>query len=266
MTSRPSPCGRLYKDAYERDSCGFGLIASLDDRASHWLVRTAMTSLNRLTHRGAIAADGKTGDGCGLLLKRPEGFLRALADEAGITLSARFACGLVFLSQEPKLAEAARTALAAQLQRQGLELAGWRVVPIDPAACGAEALKTLPRIEQVFVNCPLPQLDEAAFNRRLYMVRRLTEKALSADRAFYIPSRSASTIVFQAVMPQSWRSFTPIWPTRGSRARSRCSTSASRPTRCRSGASRTRTATSPTMGKSTRSRVTATGRARAVRS
>ena len=147
---------------------------------------------------------------CGLLLKRPEGFLRALAAEAGITLSARFACGLVFLSQEPKLAEAARTALAAQLQRQGLELAGWRVVPIDPAACGAEALKTLPRIEQVFVNCPLPQLDEAAFNRRLYMVRRLTEKALSADRAFYIPSLSASTIVFKGmVMPQYLAQFYP---------------------------------------------------------
>ena len=62
----------LYKDAYERDSCGFGLIASLDDAPSHWLVRTAITSLNRLTHRGAIAEDGKTGDGCGLLLKRPD--------------------------------------------------------------------------------------------------------------------------------------------------------------------------------------------------
>src|SRR5438477_628011 len=62
-----APTSGLHQDAYERDSCGFGLIASLDDAPSHWLVRTAMTSLNRLTHRGAIAADGKTGDGCGLL-------------------------------------------------------------------------------------------------------------------------------------------------------------------------------------------------------
>jgi glutamate synthase (NADPH) large chain len=77
----------LYKEAYERDSCGFGLIANLDDQPSHWLVRTAITSLNRLTHRGAIAADGKTGDGCGLLLKKPEGFLRAVAAEAGIELA-----------------------------------------------------------------------------------------------------------------------------------------------------------------------------------
>src|SRR5271155_4367764 len=94
----------LYKEAYERDSCGFGLIASLDDAPSHWLVRTAMISLNRLTHRGAIAADGKTGDGCGLLLKKPESFLKAVARDAKIKLSARFASGLVFLNPDEALA------------------------------------------------------------------------------------------------------------------------------------------------------------------
>jgi len=66
----------LYRSAYEKDSCGFGLIASLDDQASHWVLQTAISSLNRLTHRGAIAADGKTGDGCGLLIKQPTAFLR----------------------------------------------------------------------------------------------------------------------------------------------------------------------------------------------
>src|SRR4029077_241298 len=101
----------LYKDSYERDSCGFGLIANLDDAASHWLIRTAITSLNRLTHRGAIAADGKTGDGCGLLLKRPERFLRAVAAECGIALSTHFASGLVFLARSEQQAAAARQAL-----------------------------------------------------------------------------------------------------------------------------------------------------------
>jgi glutamate synthase (NADPH/NADH) large chain len=200
----------LYKEAYERDSCGFGLIASLDDSASHWLVRTAMTSLNRLTHRGAIAADGKTGDGCGLLLKKPAGFLRALAAEAGIALAERFASGLIFLSHEPAAAAAARALLGAQLEQQGLQLAGWRVVPTDASACGAEALKSLPRIEQVFVNCRSSELDEAAFNRRLYMARRLTEKALAADAAFYVSSLSASTIVYKGmVMPQYLAQFYP---------------------------------------------------------
>src|SRR5438105_921079 len=179
----------LYKDAYERDSCGFGLIANLDDQPSHWLVRTAITSLNRLTHRGAIAGDGKTGDGCGLLLKRPEGFLRAVAAEAGIELAEKFASGLVFLNRDPDRAQAARAAVAAQLKRQGLELAGWRRVPVNAQACGTEALKTLPHIEQVFVNCRLADIDEASFNRKLYMARRLAEQALqAADPMFYVPS------------------------------------------------------------------------------
>ena len=72
----------LFRDSYERDSCGFGLIAQLDDQPSHWLVKTAIASLNRLTHRGAVASDGKTGDGCGLLVKQPAEFLRALAQAA----------------------------------------------------------------------------------------------------------------------------------------------------------------------------------------
>src|ERR1700728_840605 len=84
----------LCKPAYERDSCGFGLIASLDDRASHWVLQTAISSLNRLTHRGAIATDGKTGDGCGLLIKQPTAFLRAAAGAAGIKLTQKFAAGL----------------------------------------------------------------------------------------------------------------------------------------------------------------------------
>ena len=200
----------LCKEAYERDSCGFGLIASLDDQPSHWLVRTAITSLNRLTHRGAIAADGKTGDGCGLLLKRPEGFLRAVAAEAGIALAEQFASGLVFLNRDPELALAAKTRLVAHLARQGLELAGWRLVPVNAEACGTQALKTLPHIEQVFVNCRVPDMDEASFNRKLFMARRLTELELQSDPAFYVPSLSASTLVFKGmVMPQHLAEFYP---------------------------------------------------------
>src|SRR5579872_4399236 len=201
----------LCKEAYERDSCGFGLIANLDDQPSHWLVRTAITSLNRLTHRGAIAGDGKTGDGCGLLLKKPEGFLRAVAAEAGLTLTERFASGLVFLSRDPALAQRARQTLAAQLERQGLELAGWREVPVNPEACGSQALRTLPHIEQVYVNCSTPDMDEASFNRKLFMARRHAEKLLQeADPAFYIPSLSATTIVFKGmVMPQYLTQFFP---------------------------------------------------------
>src|SRR6202522_795067 len=200
----------LCRSAYEKDSCGFGLIASLDDEASHWVLQTAISSLNRLTHRGAIAADGKTGDGCGLLIKQPTAFLRAAALESGFTLAPLFAAGLVFLNQDAAKAANARAVLTEQLQIEKLQVAGFRALPVDPSACGVEALKTLPVIEQVFVN-PVDDIDEATFNRRLYLARRRTEKVLEPrDEAFYIPSLSASTIVYKGmVMPQFLAQFYP---------------------------------------------------------
>ncbi len=200
----------LYRSAYDKDSCGFGLIASLDDKPSHWVLQTAISSLNRLTHRGAVAADGKTGDGCGLLIKTPTRFLRAVAGEAGLVLEAQFAAGFVFLNRDERQAEEARRVLRHEVEREKLSVAGFRSMNVDPSACGLEALKTLPRIEQVFVNSGA-DIDEATFNRRLYMARRRTEKILeSVDPAFYIPSLSASTLVYKAmVMPQHLAQFYP---------------------------------------------------------
>ena len=200
----------LCRARYERDSCGFGLIASLDDQATHWVIETAISSLNRLTHRGAIAADGKTGDGCGLLIKMPTGFLRAVAAEAGFSLTARFAAGLVFLDRDPAKADAALRVLTEQIEGEKLRVAGFRQLPTDPSACGAEALKTLPSIVQVFVNAD-PGIDEATLNRKLYMARRRAEKILEpGDPVFYIPSLSASTIVYKGmVMPQFLAQFYP---------------------------------------------------------
>ena len=201
----------LFRDSYERDSCGFGLIAQLDDQPSHWLVKTAIASLNRLTHRGAVASDGKTGDGCGLLVKQPAEFLRALAQAAALELAPMFAAGFVFLNPEPARAAEAKRTLLVQLEREGLQVAGWRPVPTNPDACGAEALKTLPHIEQIFVNSLNAELDEAAFNRKLFLARRRTEIALGAhDPHFYVPSLSATTLVFKAmVMPQYLTVFYP---------------------------------------------------------
>src|SRR5665213_2376194 len=201
----------LFRESYERDSCGFGLIAQLDDQPSNWVVKTAMTSLNRLTHRGAVASDGKTGDGFVLLIRNPDAFLRALAAEHGIELTHLFASGLVFLNRDTVTAETARRTLVVQLEREGLKLAGFRVVPTNADACGAEALKTLPHIEQVFVNCSVAGVDEAAFNRKLFLARRRAEKALEAhDSYFYVPSLSATTLVYKAmVMPQYLAVFFP---------------------------------------------------------
>jgi glutamate synthase (NADPH/NADH) large chain len=203
-------CPGLYREEYERDSCGFGLIANLDDQPSHWIVDTAIQALTRLTHRGAIAADGKTGDGCGLLLKKPEPFLRALAREAGLEVEERFTAGNIFLSQDDNAAARARAVLEASVRGEGLEVAGWRVVPTHPEVCGDQALKTLPRIEQIFVNAG-DDIDDAAFNRRLFIARRKAEKALDGeDPSFYAPSLSSVTIVYKGmVMPEFLAAFYP---------------------------------------------------------
>ena len=131
----------LYDPSFEKDSCGFGLIANIDDKPSHWLVQTSIEALARLTHRGAVAADGKSGDGCGLLLKKPDAFLRAKAKELGIPCARRYAVGLVFVSPFAGETEASQAVIAEKVSDQGLEVAGWREMPIDPSACGEEALE-----------------------------------------------------------------------------------------------------------------------------
>ena len=192
----------LYRSAFEKDSCGFGLIAHMDGVASHWLVRTAIDSLACLTHRGAVAADGKSGDGCGLLLRKPASFFSAIAAEQGFELADHYAVGMVFLNRDHALADVARQRLGAELTRQGLVVAGWREVPVDPSACGEEALKSLPDIEQVFVNAPAG-MDETTFERHLYIARRCAEKALEADDpTFYVSSLSSRVISYKGlVMP-----------------------------------------------------------------
>ena len=193
--------GTLYSPDFEQDSCGFGLMAQLDNQPSHWLVKTAISSLACLTHRGAVAADGKSGDGCGLLFKKPDAFLRAVATECGFNLNAHYAAGLVFLNQDASLATIARDTLNRELATQNLTVAGYRLLPVDTSVCGEYALATLPHFEQVFVNCPA-EMDAEAFERKLYIARRLTEKALADDKTFYIPTLSGNVILYKGlVMP-----------------------------------------------------------------
>ena len=198
----------LYQPNFEHDNCGFGLIAQMDGRASHWLVETAITALGRMTHRGAIGADGKTGDGCGLLLRKPDVFLRSAAAEAGISLSGEFATGLVFLNHDKDKAQTARTQLENELNARGLKFNGWREVPVDVSACGEEARNSVPRIEQVFVS-PDEEMDSAEFNRHLFVARRRTEIALSGkDDEFYVCSLSSDVILYKGlVMPEYLASF-----------------------------------------------------------
>ena len=197
----------LYRESFERDSCGFGLLVQLDDLPARALVDSALTALKRLTHRGAVAADGLTGDGCGLLLRAPDAFLRSAATEAGIELGARFASGLVFLPREVGRAQRCKAELVGQLERMGLSHAQWRKVPVNPIVCGAEALRSLPLIEQIYVSMPGNFVLDS-FERALYVARRKTELALVAEHSFYVVSLSSHSFGFKGmVMPEHLASF-----------------------------------------------------------
>ncbi len=206
----PGPARGLYRPEFERDSCGFGLIAQMDGQASHALVRTAIESLSRLTHRGAVAADGKSGDGCGLLLRRPEAFLRAIAEGEGFAMGRRYAVGMVFLNRDEARAAGARQRLEAELRAEGLTALGWRPVPVDTQALGDEARRSMPRIAQIFVNAP-EGMDEAELERHLFVARRRAEKQIEPeDDQFYVPSLSGRVIVYKGlVMPANLPVFYP---------------------------------------------------------
>ena len=189
----------LYAPGFERDSCGFGLIADLDDRPDRGLVEAALTALSRLAHRGAVGADGRSGDGCGLLIRRPAAFLAAIAAEAGIRPRPNFAVGMVFLPDDERDAAFARAILTSALASQRLEVAGWRIVPVDREACGPIALAGMPRIEQVFVDAP-EALSASDFERSMFLARRSAEKSLASLPGFYVVSLSTATLGYKAMV------------------------------------------------------------------
>ncbi len=195
--------GGLYRPEFERDNCGFGLIAHMDGKPSHRLIKKAIGALARLTHRGAVAADGKTGDGCGILMAMPDSFMRTVAAESQIKLTSLFASGLVFLNRDSDKQALAIEAINQAIAEHGLILAGWRELPLNNEALGEQAKSSVPVIKQVFVNCSEP-VNDHDFERRLFLIRRSVEKQLrESDDEFYVPSLSCKVILYKGlVMPE----------------------------------------------------------------
>ena len=181
-----------------RDNCGFGLIAHTEGQASHELLRTAIEALTCMTHRGGINADGKTGDGCGLLLKKPDSFFRHIAAEQGITLPEHYGVGMLFLHPEAEQATVQRAVLEEELRRQQLEVYGWREVPTDAACLGPIATASMPGFAQVLVG--VAGLSQAELDRRLFFARRHAENRLGTDEYFYVCSLSSSVVSYKGLM------------------------------------------------------------------
>jgi glutamate synthase (NADPH) large chain len=199
----------LYTPGEFRDNCGFGLIAHCEGQASHHLLMTAIEALTCMTHRGGIAADGKTGDGCGLLFQMPDQFMRHAAQVAcGQSLGELYAVGMLFLARDLDEQESARAAVEAVLRERNLACVGWRDVPIDPANLGPIAKANMPAFAQVFVE-PTSQ-DQSAFDNELFMASRLIERALSGNPENYLCSLSRRVVSYKGLMmPVDLPSFYP---------------------------------------------------------
>ena len=185
-----------------RDNCGFGLLASIDNKASHRNLDDAVTALSRMMHRGAIAADGKTGDGSGLLLSIPRKFFSKEAEKEGVTLPELYGVAMIFHRDEKSLED-----IKEVCENNDLRICYRRKVPVDTEALGQQAMETMPMITQIFVS-PNSLMGARRFDALLYLSRREIEERMKEDEMFYVPSFSSSVVSYKGlVMPTHIKHF-----------------------------------------------------------
>ena len=203
----PPPAQGLYDPRHEHDACGVGFVVDIKGRRSHTIVRQALSVLINLLHRGACGCEANTGDGAGILLQVPDKFLRRECERLGFPLPAPgdYGCGLVFLPRDPEQRDRVRALLHSIVDEEGQRLLGWREVPTDDHMIGASALAVEPHITQVFVGGGPAVRDHAHFERKLYVIRKLFEKAVAAldipePKFAYIPSLSSNTLIYKGML------------------------------------------------------------------
>ncbi|WP_375724283.1 glutamate synthase large subunit [Arcobacter sp. KX21116] len=185
-----------------KDNCGFGLLADLKKRPSHSNLEDAIHSLERMMHRGAVAADGKTGDGSGLLLSMPDKFMRKIAFHEGIDLPETYAVAMIFTSEDSEL-----ETFIEFCEKNDLKVLLTRKVPVDTEALGEQALASLPNIVQIFVR-PNSLMSSKRFEAMLYLTRKECEHKLKDNKDFYIPTFSSKVIAYKGlIMPTHIKHF-----------------------------------------------------------
>jgi len=194
----------MYRPEFEGDACGVGLVAATDGKASRRVVAAAIDALKAVWHRGAVDADGKTGDGAGIHLDLPARFFDDAIEAAGHTPRPnRLAVGMVFLPRTDLGAqETCRTIIESEIIDFGYTIYGWRQVPVDVSCIGDKAMLTRPEIEQIMIAGPMPDDESAAeFEKKLYLVRRRIEKKLieAQVQGCYICSLSCRSIIYKGL-------------------------------------------------------------------
>jgi glutamate synthase (NADPH/NADH) large chain len=203
----------LYEPSTEHDACGFGFVCDIAGRSSHAIVADALTVLANLEHRGATGSERNTGDGAGILVAVPHAFFAAVARDAGIALPAqRFGVASLFLPRDAPSRDAVVALFSTTFASEGLRILGWRDVPTDPHGLGDAAVASMPVMRHAFIarpgDLPAGEDGDLAFDRRLYVARRLVEKAVQRSALpgrgeFYVPSLSCRTIVYKGMLNAS---------------------------------------------------------------
>ncbi|MEM8484710.1 MAG: glutamate synthase large subunit [Bacteroidota bacterium] len=201
------PTDSLYNHAFEHDACGVGFICSIHNTQSHDIVQRGLQILENLDHRGATGADPDTGDGAGILVQTPHRFLRTVAAEAGINLPemGAYGVGMAFLSKDKKAFSQQEAVIESVVEAEGLRFLGWRAVPVDSTAIGIAARETEPAMRQFFVGWGSTELAVNAFERKLFLIRKLIEnKIRKEDQAgaddFYLTSLSSRTLIYKGML------------------------------------------------------------------
>ena len=191
----------LYRPEDERDACGVGFVVALDGKPTRSVVANSIRALSAIWHRGAVDADGKTGDGAGIHVQIPKAFFEEQVRRTGHTpRGEKLAVGQIFLPRNDFGAqEAARTIVETEVLRMGHYIYGWRHVPVDISCLGEKANATRPEIEQILIS-NAKGLDEETFERELYVIRRRIEKAGAGIRDFYICSMSCRSLIYKGMM------------------------------------------------------------------
>ena len=210
MQNNYPPAQGLYDPDYEHDSCGVGFVADIKGRKSHAIIENGLEILKKLVHRGACGCEENTGDGVGILLQMPHKFFSRVCRDSKIDLPdyGYYGAALVFLPNDAGQSRQCQGIIEKIIIDEGQTVLGWRNVPTDDSSLGPTAKSGEPTFKQIFVGRSASLKDEAAFERKLYVIRKLAENAiwgsgLSQKDSFYMPSLSYRTFIYKGMLTVS---------------------------------------------------------------
>ena len=195
----------LYDPQFEHDACGVGFVCQMKGKRSHDIIQQALTILVNLDHRGACGCETNTGDGAGILMQVPHGFLKKVAAAQKISLPAPGQYGVAMCYSSPDAKERAESAAALEkiVTEEGQQVLGWRDIPVDNSMIGKTALASEPFMQMAFIERGASCADEQAFERKLYVIRKRSYNAIRSagvDNFWYCPSLSCRTMIYKGML------------------------------------------------------------------